>query len=101
MYLKSMKYRSEYRWDEEKAAQNERKHGVAFGLIDKLNWEKAVTRVDKRTAYGEERYATIAPIDGRLYVLVWTSRADVVRVISLRKANSRERMHYNDQEIIR
>ena len=37
---------------------------------------------------------TIGMIDGRLHILVYTSRIDVIRVISLRKANAREEKFY-------
>ncbi|MBF0429416.1 MAG: BrnT family toxin [Magnetococcales bacterium] len=40
--------------------------------------------------YGEERMIGYAPIDRRLYCVVFVDRGEVRRVISLRKANSRE-----------
>lgn len=43
---------------------------------------------------GERRYLALGHIDNRFHALVYTLRGDAVRVISLRKANSREVMRY-------
>ena len=37
---------------------------------------------------------TVGPLDARLVVLVWTLRGKVRRIISLRKANDREKTFY-------
>jgi uncharacterized DUF497 family protein len=50
----------------------------------------AVTRPDDRKNYGEQRFITVGYLDQRMVVLVWTKRSDVLRIISLRKANERE-----------
>lgn len=50
----------------------------------------ALIRIDERADYGETRYEAIGPLNGRLCVLVFTVRDETIRVISLRKASSRE-----------
>ncbi len=49
---------------------------------------------DHRFDYGEERFITIGFLDNRMVVLAWTRRADVTRIISMRKANAREQKAY-------
>lgn len=49
-----------------------------------------LTRTDLRRDYGEERYFTVGFLDGRMVTVAWTWRGDVLRVISMRKANERE-----------
>jgi uncharacterized DUF497 family protein len=44
--------------------------------------------------YGETRYITIGFLDERMVVLVWTPRGDIHRIISMRKANDREKAIY-------
>ena len=44
--------------------------------------------------YGETRFITVGFLDGAMVVLVWTPRNDGYRIISMRKANERERKHY-------
>jgi len=53
-----------------------------------------LTIEDDRMDYGETRYITIGFLDERMVVLVWTPRGDVHRIISMRKANDREKAIY-------
>lgn len=54
----------------------------------------SLTVEDDRMDYGETRYITIGFLDERMVVLVWTLRGDVHRIISMRKANDREKAIY-------
>ena len=53
-----------------------------------------LTVEDDRQEYGESRFITIGFLDDAMVVLVWTSRGDASRIISMRKANERERRLY-------
>jgi len=55
-----------------------------------------VVQADTRHSYGEERYQLLGMIEQRLFVVVYTSRHDAIRIISARKANLREVRHYED-----
>lgn len=46
--------------------------------------------LDSRWDYGEDRSVLRGLIDGRLFVVVFTYRRGAIRIISARKANSRE-----------
>lgn len=50
--------------------------------------------VDDRFDYGEERIVTIGYLDERMMVVVWTPRGAARHVISMRKANDREKVRY-------
>ncbi|MDR2188502.1 MAG: BrnT family toxin [Azonexus sp.] len=51
-----------------------------------------LTRMDDREDYGEDRFITAGWLDGRIVLVTWTPRGDdVTRIISMRKANERER----------
>lgn len=54
-----------------------------------------LTVKDDRRDYGEDRFITIGFLDGRMVVLVWTPRDGAHRIISMRKANDRERKLYS------
>ena len=84
----------EYEWDETKAEVNTAKHGVPFTAVYEFEWDKALVIPDTRRDYGEPRWLAYAPIGKRLLALVFTIRAGRIRVISLRKANSREQTRY-------
>ena len=53
-----------------------------------------LTAEDDRRRYGEIRYITIGFLEHMTIVLVWTPRRDARRIISMRKANERERRLY-------
>ena len=53
-----------------------------------------LTVEDDRRNYGEGRFITVGLLDGGMVVLVWTPRDDAYRIISMRKANERERRIY-------
>ncbi len=55
-----------------------------------VDLNRAIQRADQRAACGEERLLAYARLDDRLFVMAYTWRDEVCRVISLRKANRRE-----------
>lgn len=87
-----------YEFDELKSATNLAKHGVAMADVLGFEWETAQVRKDDRKAYAEHRYEALGLIEDRLYVLVFCHRSEKIRIISLRKANLRERSRYADKK---
>ncbi|WP_077273041.1 BrnT family toxin [Acidithiobacillus thiooxidans] len=80
-----------FEWDEAKRLINLEKHGVDFVDAPKMWAGPMLVAEDTRREYGEPRYVGMGHIEGRLMVIVHTHRSpNIVRVISLRKANSRE-----------
>ncbi len=53
-----------------------------------------LTIADDRKDYREERFITIGRLESRMVVVVWTPRGEARRIISLRKANDREKAAY-------
>jgi hypothetical protein len=49
---------------------------------------------DNRHDYGEVRVITVGFLRGRMVVVVWTPRGNDRHVISMRKANEREKARY-------
>lgn len=78
-------------WDERKRTRTLQERGMDFASVAEADWDEALTVEDSRTDYGEARFVSLVPIHGRLCVVAWCMRGDTLRVISLRKANSRER----------
>ncbi|MCM8596934.1 BrnT family toxin [Accumulibacter sp.] len=81
-------------YDLAKDAANMAKHGVSLALAAEVEWESAVVWPDVRREYGETRMAAICYIGLRLYYVAFVDRAEVRRIISLRKANQREVKRY-------
>jgi uncharacterized DUF497 family protein len=84
-------------FDPRKDEINRAKHGVSLAVAADIDLGAALIEPDQRFPYGETRFQAIAPIAGRLHLLAFTMRGDVVRVISLRKANPRERRRYEQK----
>jgi uncharacterized DUF497 family protein len=82
-------------WDDRKAASNQKKHGVSFALAERFPFESAIEALDPESEeHGEERYHALGKIDRSIYALIYTKRRGKIRVISLRKADARERAIY-------
>jgi uncharacterized protein len=52
---------------------------------------------DSRKDYGETRIITAGYLRGRLVIVVWTPRGDARHVISMRKANEREKARFGQR----
>jgi hypothetical protein len=53
--------------------------------------------VDDRADYGETRVVTAGLLRHRLVIVVWTARGDAGHVISMRKANEREKRRFGQR----
>ena len=86
-----------YEGDEPKAAQNVAKHGVPFEYAARVFLDpNRLDAEDTRRVYGEERRVTLGKIEGRLFVVAYTVRGTMIRLISARKANEREQRRYDE-----
>ncbi|MDY7092404.1 MAG: BrnT family toxin [Acidobacteriota bacterium] len=85
----------DFEWDPKKAAANLRKHGIDFAdAVLALEDELALTVRDDRFD-DEDRYVTLGMDDtSRLLVVIFTWRGDRIRLISARRATSKERRQY-------
>jgi uncharacterized DUF497 family protein len=83
-----------YEFDHTKSESNLAKHGVVMTDILYFEWSSALVSEDRRKPYSELRYEALGLIEDRLHVAVFCHRGEKIRVISLRKANSREVTRY-------
>jgi len=83
-----------YEWDVAKRKTNLVRHGIDFAAIEFFEWEAATIFEDRRKDYNEKRMVAYGYIKGRLVAVVYTERKTTRRIISLRKANSREVKRY-------
>ena len=80
-----------FEFDADKQVANLHKHGIdlrdaAYVFLD----VHRLDATDSRKDYGEERRLSIGCVENRVWVVVYTQRADAIRLISARKANERE-----------
>lgn len=81
-------------FDPDKDQLNRCKHKLSLADTVLMDFPNAVSIPDTRHAYGENRFRAYGMIQKRLHVLAYTMRGDVIRAISLRKANTREEERY-------
>ena len=83
-----------YEWDEAKREANLAKHQVDFAALESFDWLGSIVVPDRRRDYGEVRLRAYGRLSGDACVVVFTRRGTVIRIISLRRANARERRRY-------
>jgi uncharacterized protein len=94
--------KTRFEWDPTKAANNLRKHGVSFETAARVFTDPyALVELD-RIENGEERWQTIGVVEGVLMLMVaHTVREqddiEVIRIISARRGNRRERRRYEEE----
>jgi uncharacterized DUF497 family protein len=84
-------------FDPAKDAKNVADRGISLARAAELFQGVYVAAEDDRRDYGETRMIAFGRIDGRLHVCIYTDRGDVRRIISLRKANGREKARFDRQ----
>ena len=81
-------------FDETKRTATLEARGLDMARAGEVFAGATLTVEDDRRDYGEDRFITIGFLDGVMVVLVWTPRDGAYRIISMRKANERERTLY-------
>lgn len=84
-----------FEWDTLKQMTNLDKHGLDFFDAHE-RWESPMlVAIDQRYHYGENRFIALGVLKKRVVVCAYTTRENkTIRIISFRKANSREIKQY-------
>lgn len=95
-----------FEWDERKNLANRRKHGIDFATALRVFADPFALSEQDRIEDGEARWQTLGLVEGRLLLLVAHivrednedgEETDVIRIISARKADRKERRRYEDE----
>lgn len=85
----------QFEWDENKNAQNFKKHGISFEESQEIFDGIFFNAIDERFDYGEIREISIGAIQGVVIIVVaHTEKNGVIRIISARKATRQEKNTY-------
>ena len=87
----------EFAWDEVKRRANYAKHGLDFRDAEKVFQGITLTAEDTRQDYGEKRFISLGLLEDMIVVVVHTARSEKTRIISMRKANQREKQAYEEK----
>jgi len=87
-----------FEWDIRKADANFKKHGVTFSeSLSVFEDDRAVTITDNESNPMEQRFVSIgAGAKGRVLVVVYCFRGEIIRIISVRPAQTAERSAYGE-----
>ena len=87
----------QYEYDPAKDALNIAKHKISLRDCQYFDWDECVIDISNNSTSAEIRYVVYGFIGNRLFVMVYCIRGKAIRVISLRKANNREKRKYNEK----
>jgi uncharacterized DUF497 family protein len=88
----------EFEWDDVKAAQNVRDHGVTFAQATLAFRDPFATEwINLRKAYGEEQIILLGICGDQVLNVVYTNRGERIRIISARRATRHEQENYYRQ----
>lgn len=84
-------------WDPEKAKTNLRKHRIRFSDAEPVFFDPMTLTREDDDSEGEQRFVSIG-LDAvnRILVVVYTYRGADIRLISARRATSKERKYYEE-----
>lgn len=77
-------------FDQAKRERTLRDRGLDMARAGEVFAGLHLTRIDDRQDYGEVRFVTAGPLEGRLVVFVWTPRGSARRIISMRHCHDDE-----------
>lgn len=87
----------DFEWDDAKHRENIVKHGVCFEDACRIFEGFTLDLRDDRKDYGETRIISVGKLGEAVFlVVVHTDRSGVLRIISARQANGKERARYEE-----
>ena len=84
----------ELEWDEAKRRNTLERRGLDFADVENFDYDTVISVPDRRLDYGEERFNAYGYLWGALCTYCFTWRNGRMRIISMRRANDRERKKY-------
>ena len=91
-----------FEWDLVKSQTNTQKHGISFELAQEVFDDPLhIARLDHRYSYLEERWITLGSTRNRQILVVANvfysdEGEEIIRIISARQANPKERSFYEN-----
>jgi uncharacterized protein len=87
----------QFEWDDAKNQENIRKHKIDFADVSPMFESPMLIEPDDRSDYGEDRWFGVGFLHNNIAVVIWTERQnDVIRIISVRRANRHEQQRLED-----
>ncbi len=81
-------------FDPAKRAVTLAERGLDFEDADEVFRGDTLDLPDDRRDYGELRMISVGHLRGRMVIVIWTARGSARHIISMRKANAREKARF-------
>jgi uncharacterized DUF497 family protein len=82
-----------FEFDPEKSRSNESKHGISFTSAQAL-WQDEDRVAFPANSETEQRFALLARFGGKVWAAFYTMREERIRIISVRRARTKEIVVY-------
>jgi uncharacterized protein len=86
-----------FEWDDDKSRANLGKHGIDFEDASGIFYGPIILRQSDRN--NEERSIAIGSLEDSLIAVVFTRRANAIRIISARRARKNEEREYRNAKM--
>jgi uncharacterized protein len=86
-----------FEFDPTKSEANKSKHGLNFIEAQGLWNDEQLLIIPAKYLEDEDRWAAIGRLDSKHWTAIFTRRADVIRLISVRRARKEEEEFYESQ----
>lgn len=84
-----------YEWDEHKNRRNLEKHRISFeDAVEILESSKKLVCISQDKGSDDNLYIAVGVLNGKHYSVIYTMRADAVRIISARRSRDDEKRDY-------
>lgn len=77
-----------FEYDHGKNRLNKERHGVSLDDA-KAMWDSTHVVIPAKNVLGEDRFAIVGQVRGKIYVAIFTERKESVRLISCHRADGR------------
>src|SRR5712672_790145 len=91
-----IEFKMDFEWDEDKRLKNLEERGVDFRDAALIFEGPVIAKEDMRENYGEQRFRAVGQIDNEYYVVAYTWRGSVLRIISAWKVDEDGRKRYEE-----
>jgi uncharacterized protein len=81
-----------FAYDKNKSMANKEKHGISLEEAKKL-WLVPAVELEAKTI-NEQRFMLIGKLNGKFYSCIYTTREEVIRLISARRSRKPEEVIY-------
>ena len=87
-----------FEYDENKSKINKEKHGIDFLEAQNLWQDENALVVPANIVDEEVRYALISVFKNKCYLVIYTIRNEIYRIISVRRCRKKEEKSYDKTE---